>query len=245
MITRKTVFVLSALSFFAVASTAFAQGFTPLAPIPGLTDNVTSIISSGSFEDFFNNLYKYCVGLAATLAVVMIIWGGLEISTQDSVSKQGAGRERITQAVLGLILVLSPVLVFSIINPRILNLSLALPKLDTVTGAPVPTNATQTTTLSSTDLQLREQTGTVFDTFTVNSSYTVLQRIQTLDAKQIECNSLSSGTGVILPNSPMGGGSIQYVCQSCPQNTTVTLFPPGTNNLGSSARGARGGCMPN
>ena len=61
----------------------------------------------------------------------MIIWGGLEISTQDSISKQGAGRERITQAIYGLILVLSPVLVFSIINPRILNLSVNFGRIDT------------------------------------------------------------------------------------------------------------------
>ncbi|OGG40833.1 hypothetical protein A2118_01540 [Candidatus Kaiserbacteria bacterium GWA2_50_9] len=110
-------------------------GFTALAPIPGLTDNATSVLNSNNFASFFNNLYKYCIGLAAALAVIMIIWGGLEISTQDSVSKQSNGRERITQAIFGLILVLSPVLVFSIINPRILNLSLALPSLGTVSGA--------------------------------------------------------------------------------------------------------------
>ncbi len=79
----------------------------------------------------------YIIGLAAVLAVIMIIWGGLEYSTQDSVSKKGAGKERIQQAILGLVLVLSPVLVFSIINPSILNLSISLPKLDTASkGAP-------------------------------------------------------------------------------------------------------------
>jgi hypothetical protein len=127
MNTKKTILALSALSFFAIASTAFAQGFVALAPIPGLTDpGATSVVNSQGFANFFNNLYKYCIGFSAALAVIMIIWGGLEISTQDSVSKQSNGRERITQAILGLVLVLSPVLVFSIINPRILNLSLAL-----------------------------------------------------------------------------------------------------------------------
>jgi hypothetical protein len=82
--------------------------------------------------NFFNNLYKYLVGLAAILAVIEIIWGGLEYSTQDSVSKQSDGKERIYGAIMGLILVLSPVLVFSIINPSILNLSLNLPEIKPV-----------------------------------------------------------------------------------------------------------------
>lgn len=129
---RKTFLVVSALSCLAVASTAFAQGFVPLAPIPGLTDetSATAVLNSKSFATFFNYLYKYAIGLSAVLAVIMIIWGGLEISTQDSVSSHAAGKERIQQAILGLVLVLSPALVFSIINPSILNLSLSLGRLD-------------------------------------------------------------------------------------------------------------------
>ena len=59
----------------------------------------------------------------------MIIWGGLEYATQDVPGAKGAGKEKILNAIFGLVLVLSPVLVFSIINPRILNLSLNLPRL--------------------------------------------------------------------------------------------------------------------
>lgn len=130
--------VLGTLAFFSFAAHAIAaEGFTALAPITGLTDSgATSVVDSDSLANFFNNLYKYLIGLAATLAVIEIIWGGLEYSTQDSVSKQSNGRERITQAIFGLILVLSPVLVFSIINPSILNLSLNLPALDTKSGPP-------------------------------------------------------------------------------------------------------------
>lgn len=115
--------------FFTAVPHVFAQGFVPLAGIPGLTEGGAA--DSANLADFFNNLYKYLIGLSAVLAVIEIIWGGIQISTQDSVSKQGEGKERIQQAILGLVLVLSPVLIFSIINPRILNLSLSLPPLDT------------------------------------------------------------------------------------------------------------------
>lgn len=125
--------------------TSVTSGFTALAPIPGLTDTaVTSAVNAGSLADFFNNLYKYLIGLAAVLAIIEIIWGGLEISTKDSVSKQSDGKERITQALLGLVLVLAPVLVFSIINPSILNLSLNLPKLNTLTTPSIPLVTTPT-----------------------------------------------------------------------------------------------------
>lgn len=108
------------------------SGFVPLAPIPGLTDPTnTSVVNSTSLANFFNNLYIYLIGLAAVIAIIEIIWGGLEISTQDSVSKHSDGKERIREAIIGLILVLAPVLVFSVINPSILNLSLNLPQLDT------------------------------------------------------------------------------------------------------------------
>lgn len=128
---KKTIFIACLLLFFALAPQALAEGFVPLAEIPGLTKGVTA--DTAGLANFFNNLYKFAVGMAATLAVIMIIWGGLEYSTQDSVSKKSDGKERIFNAIYGLILVLSPVLVFSIINPSILNLSINIPPLDTKT----------------------------------------------------------------------------------------------------------------
>jgi type IV secretory pathway VirB2 component (pilin) len=129
---KKTLLILGGLSFFALVPHVFAgevnNGFVALTNIPGLTDGVAN--TTGGLANFLNNLYKYLIGVAAILAVVEIIWGGLEISTQDSVSKHHDGKERITQAILGLVLVLSPALVFSIINPNIINLSLNLPPLE-------------------------------------------------------------------------------------------------------------------
>jgi len=120
--------ILGIVALSLVPVTVLAQEFVPLAEIPGLTDPVTA--NAPGFAIFFNNLYKYLIGLSAVLAVIMIIWGGLEYSTQDSISKKSDGKERIYAAIFGLVLVLSPVLVFSIINPAILNLSLNLEPVD-------------------------------------------------------------------------------------------------------------------
>ena len=112
-------------------------GFVPLTNIPGLTDQQPT---AGGLASFLNSFYKYLLGLAAILAVIEIIWGGLEISTQDSVSKNKDGKERIQQALFGLVLILSPVLIFTIINPSILNLSLNLPPIKQVAPTTAPTD---------------------------------------------------------------------------------------------------------
>lgn len=122
--------------FFGLVPHVVAQGFVPLAPIQGLTNIETAngIINSSSFALFFNNLYKFLVGLAIALAIIEIIWGGLEYSTTDSIGNKEAGKKRIKNAILGLMLILSPVLVFSIINPCILNLSVTLTPIGSSPG---------------------------------------------------------------------------------------------------------------
>lgn len=121
------------IALLGFAHHALAQGFTALAPIPGLTDiSPTSVVNSDTLVNFFNNLYKYLIGLAATLAVIQIIWAGLDIAYfhKDSVSEITNDKGKIYNAIFGLILVLSPVLVFTVINPSILNLNLDLPPLN-------------------------------------------------------------------------------------------------------------------
>jgi hypothetical protein len=108
---------LIASPFIASAATG---DFVPIAPIPGLTEGVDT--TSASMTAFLNNIYKFLLGFAAVTAVVMIIWGGLEYATTDSIGNKSEGKAKIQQAILGLILVLLPVLVFSIINPKILDL---------------------------------------------------------------------------------------------------------------------------
>ena len=146
----KKLFALSTfILFFGLVPHVFAQGFVPLAVIPGLTNLQPT---AGGLATFFNNLYRYCIGFAAALAVIEIIWGGLEYSTQDSVSKKSDGKDRIYKALYGLVLVLSPWLVFSIINPSILNLSLNLPPLG-LSSATVQTTSSSPTSYQAADLQ--------------------------------------------------------------------------------------------
>ncbi len=112
---------------------AKTNGFTALAPIPGLTDkSSTALVNSDSLANFFNNLYKYLIGLAAILAIIQIMWAGFDMAWEhkDSVSAITDDKGRIKNAIFGLVLILSPAVIFSIINPSILNLSIGLQPLD-------------------------------------------------------------------------------------------------------------------
>jgi hypothetical protein len=143
--------------FFLVAPTeiAFAQGstptanFVPIAPIPGLTEGIDPTQTNG-ITDFLNNLYRFLIGVAAVVTVIQIIRGGLLIATQESIGKHSEGREIIQQSLLGLLLVLSPVLIFSIINPGILNLSYTMNPLDTTSSTPAGNQAAQQTSVPTT-----------------------------------------------------------------------------------------------
>lgn len=121
-------------------------GFTALAPIPKLTAVDSTFINGSTLANFFQNLYKYLIGVAAIIAIIMTIWGGLEMATKDSIPMKMQGKQRIYEALIGLLLVLSPVVVFSIINPDILNLSVNIPALDTKSG--IPTNSLEGQPLS-------------------------------------------------------------------------------------------------
>lgn len=185
------------------------SGFVALAPIPGLTDTgALSAARSTNLASFFNNLYKFAIGMAAVLAVIQIIWGGIEIATnKDNVSKIIDSKGRILQAILGLVLVLSPVLVFSIINPAILNLSINLKPLDTRSVAPaqnVPAPARNTGRQVTGSSNVMNETITACSTRSCDGEIRNCMRnsnVRNASDYSIVCTYTD---GSIAPNSPSG-----------------------------------------
>ncbi len=131
------VFVVMFSAAFVLPDTTHAatedagSGFVPLAPISGLTEGI--VADETGLANFLQNLYRYLIGVAVIVAIIQIIRGGLEIST-ESITKHDEGKKHIRQALFGLLLVLSPVIVFSIINPSILNLSIPLQNIKLSSG---------------------------------------------------------------------------------------------------------------
>lgn len=97
-----------------------STAFVPLTSIPG----IESAGNAETLPDFLNNLYKLAIGVAAVLAVLQIVRAGVMYMGGDSITEKKDAKNLIALSVGGLILVLSPVIVFSIINPSILSLKI-------------------------------------------------------------------------------------------------------------------------
>jgi hypothetical protein len=82
---------------------------------------------------YLNALYQLGLGVATVLAVIMIIWGGLEYMTKDSIQSKSDGRNRITKALIGLLLAYGSWLILYTINPNLVSFQF-LNRLKTQTG---------------------------------------------------------------------------------------------------------------
>lgn len=77
--------------------------------------------NSASFGSFLSQAFQFGLAVSAALAVVMIVYGGVEIMLSESVFKKEDGKKKIKDAVLGLLLALGSWLILYTINPDILN----------------------------------------------------------------------------------------------------------------------------
>lgn len=124
MFNKKTI-VVSFIVFIFIAGfasiTIAAEGdFVPLETIPGVIDAETAKDPS----KFFNGLFTFGIAIAGFLAVIMIAYGGIQYMSTDAVSGKGEGREKITYAIMGLLLVLFAYILLNTINPDILKFDL-------------------------------------------------------------------------------------------------------------------------
>lgn len=133
MLIRLIAYVVAAVVPLAVLAQAPTE-FVPLTSIPGIDE----IKSSPNLPAFLNNIYMIVIGAAAALAVLQIIRAGIYFMlNKGSISEAEEARHLLQMSVLGLLLVLSPVIVFGIINPKILELNFAVDVLKTDDPVPV------------------------------------------------------------------------------------------------------------
>lgn len=97
-----------------------APDFVPIVGIP-LSDG-GQLGAETSLGEYVNAIFKLAIFIGATLAVLQIMYGGFEYMFSEAAEKKAGGKERITQALYGLILLLMVWLILSIINKDILDL---------------------------------------------------------------------------------------------------------------------------
>ena len=105
--------IFSILAGLAPAIAAFAQ-YVPLEPLPALP----GAPGGGDISSYFQWVFVFGISIAGILAVLMIVVGGIEyLTAYGNPSKVESAKDRITQAILGLLLAITGWLILNTINP--------------------------------------------------------------------------------------------------------------------------------
>ena len=116
--------------FLAAPSILHAVDYVPLVPDSPLT----AATSAANVGAFLLILFKWGVSLAVALAILFVIYGGVEYMTTDAVFKKEEGRKRITAAVAGLLIVFASWLILQTVDPKILTTTITLQELGSTPG---------------------------------------------------------------------------------------------------------------
>jgi len=130
--------------------------YVVLAPLPDVGTESGGVTKISNLASYIRGMFQFLIGLAVLLAVIMIIFGGIEYMTTDAISGKSAGKQRINNALLGLLLAIGSYLILYTIDPSILeirigDISTSL-KTTTPTGGKTnnpPAESPQSTTVGS------------------------------------------------------------------------------------------------
>ncbi len=154
--------ILSVLTFcfFTYAYTApvlYAQNtqtdYTVLAPLPGTTNSCpTGTDCTTNFKTYLEGMFTFAIGVSAVLAFIMLSFAGFQYVTTDGIGGKSNAKERIENAVYGLLLVIGAYAILYTINPDILkfNLNIIRPNISsTDVGITATSCGSNCTSLSS------------------------------------------------------------------------------------------------
>lgn len=124
---KACIFLFLLISIFSIGELASAQTYAettvprvvyePVVQIPGLDPNTQGT------DQYVNALYLLSITVAALLAVVKIIFGGVKWMLSDVVTDKSSAKKDIWGAILGLLIVLSAVLILNTINKDLTKLN--------------------------------------------------------------------------------------------------------------------------
>ncbi|HEU0085539.1 MAG TPA: pilin [Candidatus Paceibacterota bacterium] len=130
--------------------------YTPLAPLPGLPGGVSfetdKTKNPCAFGQYMAIIFRLVIGISAVLAMVMIVYGGIEYMTSGSVSEKQGGKETITNAILGIVIALGAWLLLNTLNPALLNICLDLPEAKIIISSEDTSTGSETVSSSGSSL---------------------------------------------------------------------------------------------
>lgn len=94
-----------------------------LEPLPIVGTNVSN------FGVYLSQMFKLAISIAAVLAVLQLSIGGFKYMSEETFTGKSDAKERITNALYGLVLILASYLLLNTINPDLVNSDLNIPKV--------------------------------------------------------------------------------------------------------------------
>ncbi|MFA6158504.1 MAG: pilin [Candidatus Paceibacterota bacterium] len=119
------VFLLPASTALAATTAGLDDAglYVPLTTIPGL---ITAGVATNPVT-IIMGVYGLAIGIGSVIATVMIIWAGFEYMYVEAIGKKSAAKERITNAFLGLLVILGSYILLRTINPNLVSFNVTLP----------------------------------------------------------------------------------------------------------------------
>jgi hypothetical protein len=97
---------------------------------PITVSGVPGVIGPGEetrIEPFLTNIFTFLIGIAAVLAIIQITLGGVQYMTSNAVGSIEDAKDKIRQAIIGLLLILGTYIILQQINPALVNINLTVP----------------------------------------------------------------------------------------------------------------------
>ncbi len=133
MFMKKYILILS-VGLFPYIVSAESLVYKLAAPIPGGGGEVET------FTQYVSFLFPFMLSVAAISALVMFILGGIEYTLGGaSPERMKSGKERISNAIWGLLLAVFSVLILQTINPNLVIMNLDVEPAGVVTNNNSPT----------------------------------------------------------------------------------------------------------
>lgn len=129
--------VLSYLILPTVALAGSSEGFVPLVGIPGLSNE-----QAPTFDSYIDALYALAISVAALIAVIQIVIGGAQYMMDDLITSKSAAKERIKNALIGLLIIIAAALILTTINSNLTNLEINAPVIEIDNSSPTSTPGT-------------------------------------------------------------------------------------------------------
>lgn len=124
----KKIFLIILISLTLTPLLSRAQEYKLIEPLPCIANTGNNCgtgetINKISLNTYIDYVFKFSIALAAFLAVVMIIYGGFLYMTSEIPGVKSDGKEKITNAIFGLIMILASYLILQTIDPRLVEVT--------------------------------------------------------------------------------------------------------------------------